>query len=134
MIKKGGKNTKKQLVIIGIFLLLVIGLCGCNENSSKINNINKFIGVWGGISYDSYDPDTTMNVTLTFYKDNTAKQVSEEIHTHWFNFEIDDNSLYLTLQEFPEYYPIIYSYEFSNNDNDLTLSNESLDTLILTKQ
>ncbi len=131
MIKKGGKNTKKQLVIIGIFLLLVIGLCGCNENSSKINNINKFIGVWEGISYDQ---DTTMNVTLAFYKDNTAKQVSEEIHTHWFNFEIDDNSLYLTLQEFPEYDPIIYSYEFSNNDNALTLTNESLDTLILTKQ
>ena len=131
MIKKGGKNTKKQLVIIGIFLLLVIGLCGCNENSSKINNINKFIGVWEGISYD---PDTTMNVTLAFYKDNTAKQVSEEIHTHWFNFEIDDNSLYLTLQEFPDYDPIIYSYEFSNNDNALTLTNESLDTLILTKQ
>ncbi len=131
MIKKGGKNTKKQLVIIGIFLLLVIGLCGCNENSSKINNINKFIGVWEGISYD---PDTIMNVTLAFYKDNTAKQVSEEIHTHWFNFEIDDNSLYLTLQEFPDYDPIIYSYEFSNNDNALTLTNESLDTLILTKQ
>ena len=131
MIKKGGKNTKKQLVIIGIFLLLVIGLCGCNENSSKINNINKFIGVWEGISYD---PDTTMNVTLAFYKDNTAKQVSEEIHTHWFNSEIDDNSLYLTLQEFPEYDPIIYSYEFSDNDNALTLTNESLDTLILTKQ
>ena len=131
MIKKGGKNTKKQLVIIGIFLLLVVGLCGCNENSSKINNINKFIGVWEGISYD---PDITMNVTLTFYKDNTAKQVSEEIHIHWFNFEIDDNSLYLTLQEFPEFDPIIYSYEFSNNDNALTLTNESLDTLILTKQ
>ena len=131
MIKKGGKNTKKQLVIIGIFLLLVIGLCGCNENSSKINNINKFIGAWDGIS--NYENDT-FNVTLEFYKDKTAKQVREEIHTHWFNFEIDDDSLYLSLLEFPESDPICYNYEFSNNDNALTLTNESLDTLILTKQ
>jgi len=75
-----------------------------------------------------------MNITLTFYKDDTAKQVSDEFHTHLFFYEINDNSLYLTLQDFPEIDPLIYSYEFSNNDNDLTLTNETFDTLILTKQ
>ena len=129
--KKGGNYTKKQFVVIGIFLLLVVSFSGCFENSNKTNNINKFIGTWEGISYSI---DATINVTLTFYKDNTAKQVSDDLHTHLFFYDKDDNSLYLTLQEYPEIDPIIYSYEFSNNDNGLTLTNESLDTLILTKQ
>jgi hypothetical protein len=121
---------KKQLVIIGIFLLLVVSVSGCNENSNKTNNINKFIGTWEGISYSN---DVNVNITFTFFKDKTAKQVSDELHTHLFYYEIDDNSLYLTLQEFPEIDPIIYSYEFSDNDNALTLTNESFDTIILTK-
>ena len=127
----GGKNTKKQFIVIGFFILLIVGFSGCNENSSKVNYINKFIGLWEGISY--YENDT-FNVTFEFYKDNTAKQVSEGFHTHWFNFEIDNDSLYLTLQEFPGSDPIIYFYEFSNNDIGLTLTNEDIDTLILTKQ
>jgi hypothetical protein len=75
-----------------------------------------------------------MNVTFTFNEDETAKQVTDGFHTHLFYYEFDDNSLYLTLQEFPDYTPLIYSYEFSNNNTALTLTNESLDTLILTKQ
>jgi len=75
-----------------------------------------------------------MNVTFTFYEDDTAKQVTDEFHTHLFFYEFDDNSLYLTLQEFPDFEPLIYSYKFSNNNTALTLTNESLDTLILTKQ
>ena len=75
-----------------------------------------------------------MNVTLTFYKDKTAKQVSNEVHTHLFFYEVDDNSLYLRLQEFPDFDPLIYNYKFSNNYNTLTLTNETFDTLILTKQ
>ena len=122
---------KKQLIIIGIFIILSVGLSGCNENSSKVNYFSKFIGLWEGISY--YENDT-FNVTLDFYKDNTAKQVSEGFHTHWFTFEVDNISLYLTLQEFPGSDPIIYNYEFSNNNNSLALTNENIDTIILTKQ
>lgn len=112
-------------------MLLFLIFSGCTDNSNKTNNINKFIGTWEGFSYFN---STNMNVTLTFYKDNTAKQVSDDFHTHLFFYEIDDNYLYLTLQDFPEFEPLIYSYEFSNNYNNLTLSNVSFDTLILTKQ
>jgi len=122
---------KKILTVVGITILIVcIGLSGCNENMSKKNDTNKFIGKWEGISYFL---NYTTNVTLTFYNDSTVKQVSEDAHTHWFNFEIDDNCLYLTLQEFPEIDAICYNYRFSNNDTILTLSNVTLDTLILSK-
>ena len=101
------------------------------NNSNKTDNTNKFIGTWGGVSYID---DTTINVTLTFYEDKTARQVTDDFHSHLFYYEIVGSSLHLTLQEFPDYEPIIYSYEFSNNDNSLTLTNETYDTLVLTKK
>ena len=123
---------KNILLSVGITILIIcIGLCGCNENLSKKNNTNKFIGGWERISYYL---NYTMNVTLTFYNDSTAKQVSDDAHTHWFNYKVENNFLYLALQEFPEIDAICYYYEFSNNETALTLTNEDLDTLILTKQ
>jgi len=119
-----------QLAIIGIFLLLFLSFSGCIDNSNDTNNLNQFIGIWEGISYLD---DTTMNVTFTFYEDDTAKQVTDEFHSHLFYYEYEDKSLYLTLQEFPDFEPLIYSYHFSNNYTALTLTNESFDTLILTK-
>ena len=122
----------KNILIIGIIILVVcICLSGCNENLSKEDDTKKFIGTWDG---SSYFLNETTKVTLTFYDDNTIKQVSDETHTHWFNFEIVDNCLKLIFPELPEEYAICYSYEFSNNYNALTLKNESLDTLILNKQ
>ncbi len=123
---------KKQIIIISIAVLLIcICFSGCNENSKKINIKNKLIGIWSGTSYFLND---TTNITLTFYKDDTAKQEDDQSHIHWFNFDIDDNCLNLILPELPPEYAICYTYEFSNNDNALTLTNESLDTIILNKQ
>jgi hypothetical protein len=75
-----------------------------------------------------------LNVTITFYEDDTLKQVTDEFHTHLFFYEFDDNYLYLTLQDFPDFEPLTYSYQFSNDYTSLTLKNESYDTLKLTKQ
>jgi len=123
---------KKKLILFCIVILLIsISLSGCNENSSKKNDKNKFIGTWIGIS--NYLNDS-FNVTLTFFKDNSLKQVSEGEHVHWFNYELDDTCLYFRFPELPENYGICYYYEFSNNNNSLTLTNESFDTLILNKQ
>jgi hypothetical protein len=129
--KKGGKYMKKEFVIIVIFLLFIVCSSGCIDVSDKTNNTNHFIGIWEGLSYLE---NTTMNVTFTFYEDDTASQVTDGFHSHLFYYNYDDNSLYLTLQDFPDFEPIIYSYEFSNNYTDLNLKNESFDTLILTKQ
>lgn len=122
----------KKIIVVGIiFIFICVGLSGCNDNLSKKDDTNKFIGIWAGISYYL---NYTTNVTLTFYNDSTAKQVSDDAHAHLFNYKVKDNYLYLTLQEFPELDAIRYYYEFSNNETDLTLTNEDLDTLILTKQ
>ena len=51
--------------------------------------------------------------------------------------EVDNTNsdcLYLSFVEFPQIDAICYSYKFSNNNSTVTLTNESLDTLILTKQ
>lgn len=118
---------KKQLAILGIIILCItIGLSGCIDNYSK-----KFIGVWEGVSISENE---TYNVTFTFNDDKTAKQECHEIHVHWFYYEIKNDYLCLTFQELPEIPPICYSYEFSNNNNNLTLINESLHTLKLTKK
>ena len=122
---------KKEFVIIMIFLLLIVSFSGCIDVSDKTKNINHFIGDWEGISYFE---NTTMNVTFSFYEDDTAMQVTDGSHSHLFFYEFDENSLYLTLQDFPDFEPIIYSYEFSNNYSDLNLKNESFDSLSLTKQ
>jgi hypothetical protein len=121
-----------RLVIIGIAVLLIcIVLSGCNENSNKNDNIGKFIGEWEGTSLFL---NNISNVKFTFYDDNTAKQISNETHPHWFDYEIDEKCLYLLFQEFPEIDAICYNYEFSNNNNTLILTNVSLDTLTLTKK
>ena len=118
---------KKQIASLGIIILFItISLSGCAENYSK-----KFIGVWEGVSISENE---TYNVTFTFNDDKTAKQECHEIHVHWFFYEIKNEYLCLTLQELPDYTPICYFYEFSNNDNNLTLINESLHTLKLTKR
>ena len=74
------------------------------------------------------------NVTITFFKDDTAKQLSDDFHAHLFFYEIDESSVYFSLQDFPEIDPIVYSYEFSNDENDLTLTNVTFDTLKLMRQ
>ena len=125
-IKILGIIMKKQIALLGIIILfMTISLSGCAENYSK-----KFIGVWEGVSISENE---TYNVTFTFNDDKTAEQEIQN-HIHLFFYEVDDFCLYLTLQEFPDYTPICYSYKFSNNDTNLTLINESFHTLKLTKK
>ena len=122
---------EKILVIILCLFLITIGLSGCNENTRNQDQINNFIGSWKGTSTFL---NITSNVTFTFYEDKTAQQISNEAHPHWFNFEVDENCLYLYFQEFPQIQPICYYYEFSKNNDTLSLTNESIDTLSLIKQ
>jgi hypothetical protein len=114
------------LILTIIILIFTVSMSGCNENFLK-----KFVGVWEGVSISEND---THDVILTFYNDKTAKQESFDTHIHWFFYKIDDDFLYLTLQDFPNIPPIRYHYKFSNEYNNLTLTNETYDTLKLIKQ
>ena len=116
---------KQIFVILVTIVVLLVGMSGCIEN-----NANKIVGEWEGVSITE---NFSNEVIFTFYEDKTAKQEGQESHTHWFFYTIDDKCLYLNLQEFPDIPPICYEYEFSNNYNNLTLTNESYDTLKLTR-
>jgi len=126
----------KHLIVSGIVVLLIcVGLSGCNEQQ-KSDDTSKFLGAWEVIKH--FNPDNTLIVTFTFYNNDTAKTVSNytmgDIQIQWFNYEIDNGGLCLTPQGLSESYAICYGYDFSNNYMTLTLTNESANTLILTKR
>ena len=115
------------IAVVGVSLFIVFQ--GQDDTS-------KFIGAWKVIKH--FTPDNTLDVTFTFYNNDTAKTVSNytmgNIQTQWFNYEIDNSRLCLTPQGLSETYAICYGYEFSNNYTALTLTNGTDNTLILTKQ
>ena len=128
---------KRQVLVIGIaVILLSILFNGCMENSvdSKKNII---IGTWETVE-DSLD-----NETWTFYSNGTAKTVStyleggeEEpyILVSWSNYEIDDDKLcFAQLDEYSNDPPVCFDYEFSNDNNSLTMFFEGVVSLALSK-
>ncbi len=103
----GKKILKKQLVMLGIaILLLVVGLSGCEENNTTQNDdidIEKMIlGSWKSIEvtqtanggYISGDADS-INRTVTFYDNGTKKISAGRIYqkTHWGEYRIENNKL-----------------------------------------
>jgi hypothetical protein len=104
---------KKQLIIIGITLiLLVVGLSGCNENNNTLNTEkNKFLGTW---------KNTTLGVTttITLFSDGTCKIMNG--NGTW---DLQDGKFVMTLAVNDE--STIYTYAFSNNYRNLSLTKES---------
>jgi len=80
---------KKQLLIIGIIVLLVcVGLSGCNE-SNQSNDKSKFIGTW------EYVNNTYFTMRYVFYENNTVLQTSSITMniSYWYNYEINDGEI-----------------------------------------
>ena len=109
---------KKQLLIIGIIVLLVcVGLSGCEQR--KINDdTSKFIGRWTG---EISNLSGLWN--LTFLK-NGSVLISYDVGleslnmpAHWEKYEIKDKQLCLPIR--PNIEPVCLNYEFSNNDTYL---------------
>ena len=95
----------KNLIILGIaILLLVVGLSGCNgigENSE----LNRFVGKW-----KSNDIPTVM----MFNSDRSCN-----IGAVRGMYKLEHDSLVIDLDQGVS---IIYEYQFSNNNNTLTLT------------
>ncbi|UCF49763.1 MAG: hypothetical protein JSU91_08440, partial [Thermoplasmatales archaeon] len=85
----------QKYIFLTIIIIFTISMTGCVENNSE-----KIVGTWEGVSITQNDSN---EVIFTFYEDNTAFQEGQESHVHWFYYEIDDECLYLTLQEFPDF-------------------------------
>ena len=122
---------KKQLLIIGIIVLLVcVELSGCTNNPLDTER-NKFIGTWKGsaiISGISYDASLTCLSDGTFSIGFTILGVPSPGSGTW---EIKDNTFVLNGQGGM----MTFSYVFSNSDKSLTLtSTTSPMQLVMTKQ
>ena len=99
---------KKELIVIGIVTVLVIvGLSGCNENTTSLETEkNRFIGTWFS--------STGHPSTLEFF--NYGKC------TYGYNgtWDIVHGKLFINLTSIS--LESTYNYTFSNNDKTLTLT------------
>lgn len=106
---------RKQLMIVGIIVLLVaVGLSGCNENKSK-SELDKFLGTW----------TTSGNYTIAFYSNGTFAS-GEYVNG---TYSITDGRLVLdTTDNTPGTHPdnskfiATFNYVFSDNYKTLTLT------------
>jgi hypothetical protein len=108
---------KKQLIIIGIIVLLIaVGLSGCNEVNQS-NDKSKFIGTW----YKSND------LVINLLSDGTCSYLEQS--GAW---DVKDGKLVLELSS--GYNP---SFNYAFSDSDLTLKlTSTLDgsTVVYTKR
>ena len=119
---------KKQLLIVGmIVILLTVVLSGCNENSTENNtNKEKILGAW--LANITTGPNKGGGGKYTFFSNGTflASSTTTEV---WGIFDITDENLTMSA----EGVTFTYDYTFSDNDNKITLIDGSW-TIILTRQ
>jgi len=97
----------KQLVIIGITVLLItVGLSGCSNNQINTDK-NKFVGSWSTVDG---------HAITTFFSDGSCSFPTVPLKQ---KYDIKDGKLVIT---FEGQFTFTYSYLFSNNDNTLTLT------------
>jgi hypothetical protein len=103
---------KKQLVIIGIVVILVcIGFTGCDENNNTTNDEkNKFIGTW---------QNTTQEVTLTMNLFSDGNCSLYGVNGTW---DLRDGKFIFVLLSDTGPLTYTYNYVFSNNDRTLSIS------------
>ena len=116
----------KQLIVIGTaVLLLVVGLCGCNE-INPFSDENKLVGTWK-CENDLYG-------TITFFSDGKYNGIGV-----WWggvpgNYEIKDGKLVMSYIIEGTKLSLVYDYSFANNDTALTLTSIANDSQVFTKQ
>jgi hypothetical protein len=122
---------KKRIIIVGIvFLLLIVGLSGCNEKSLPLDE-EKFYGPW---IYRFTFQGITVTVTYTFFSNKSIEIVGSILGGEqklWGTWNITNNTIVMTSSENE-----IISGEcsFSNNYNTLTIKPSSGDSLVLKKK
>ena len=121
---------KKQLIVIGIaILLLILGLSGCLEDSNKDKEngenpeINEFIGKWKTTPYNVDENGTRYNETSsysTFYINDTMGSESvEDNEIIWTPYTIENNQICFGDVNDSEY--LCYDYNFSDDETQATL-------------
>jgi hypothetical protein len=106
---------KKQLVIIGItLLLLAVVLSGCNQVSNpQKSDKDKFVGTW------IENTNSTPKSRITFFFDGTF--VNPAASGTW---ELKDGKLVMVTIAEGQIETNVCDYTFSNNDNTMTLTDK----------
>jgi len=119
---------KKQLIIIGIIVLILsVGLSGCNQVANTLNpDKNKFIGTWH-FRYEQF------NSSVTFLSDGTFSASDMSItFAPTGSWDIKDNKLVIDwiITGSGQMVKIIYDYFFSDNNNNVTLTNVNTGNIV----
>lgn len=112
---------KKQLVIIGITLILItVGLSGCDSTKQLTGQTPDqiIIGTWNSenIGY------------VTFYTNHSLKIITQS-YLIWGEYEITDDQLFLTYQSQTR----VFQYSFTDNNNKLVGTNQNGDPAVFTR-
>ncbi len=123
---------KKQLVIVGIsLLLLVVGLSGCNEINVQIEE-NKFIGTWSWLEpvhFPSGWDNSTGNVT--FYKNGTYKAEQALYNSPIIGEYYIDAGLHIFYNKNQNNTATAMNYSFYNNNQKFILSQMEGNTTVI---
>ena len=100
---------KQKITLILIFLLLMILLCGCSENS--VSDKEKFVGTW------RYEPEGfNTSATYVFYANGNYVMLEDPASNGTWDIRNDKLiTTYLGMEE-------ISYYCFSDNDKTVTLT------------
>jgi len=111
---------KKQLLIIGITLVLItVGLSGCTDNNNGGIN-NKFVGKWSGLG----DEGDAFYHTITFYSDGLVDLFHETSNGGWSDSGTwESNETILTFNITDNKYIRGFRYTFTNSETLILTDN-----------
>ncbi len=127
---------KKQLIVVGIIILLIaVGLSGCTDNASKLDE--RFVGTWiteqigisGHIISHSEKLIFYNSGEFAYYIDNST--FMDNI-TDYGYYDIREGILYLSYYEGGIYDSFVF--DFTNNNTTLMLTYSDNTSQIYTKQ
>ena len=119
-IRRGLKIIRKQLLLIGITLvLLIVGLCGCSSTPE-----DKIIGDWISKMYDDGDYEGRPDLHYTFYQNGTccAYSIGHYELKNCMDYSFTGQQLIFT---YSDGHKTIYNYSFSSDYKQVTLTSEN---------
>lgn len=123
----------KKQILISFIMIIIIFLTGCNQVENRIESVkDHIIGIWA--SSEVYN-SSIRNITYIFDYENVGKvnvsYIGETFETD-LQWNIINDQLVIDVTE-PETSRLINYYEFSNDYNTLTLTDNSGNIMVFNK-